>query len=142
MRLDHLLDPAAWFDLSDPVMGGASRAALAREGAVTVFSGVVSLDRGGGFASMRGAPGDHDLSGFAGLALRARGDGKRYGLRLRTTAVHDGVNFQATFQTVPGAALDLVLPWREFRPLFRGAEVRVHPPLDPARVRALVPIIG
>lgn len=142
MRFDHLLDPAAWFDLSDPVMGGVSRSSLSREGGVAVFSGLVSLDRGGGFASVRSTPGDHDLSSFSALALRLRGDGKRYGLRLRTTAAFDGVTYQAAMATIAGEAVDLVLPWAAFRPQLRGVEVRGHPPLDPARVRTFGLIIG
>jgi monofunctional biosynthetic peptidoglycan transglycosylase len=131
----------AWHDISDPVMGGVSRGQMVTTGQVGVFTGVVSLDHGGGFASVRSHEGCYDLAAFDGLVVRARGDGKRYGLRLRTTNDFDGVNYQVDLQ--PGRAWqDFRCPFRDFRPVFRGRPVVGHPPLDPARIRSFGLIIA
>jgi NADH dehydrogenase [ubiquinone] 1 alpha subcomplex assembly factor 1 len=124
-----------WSSIGDPVMGGRSRAELVVEGGVAVFSGVVSLERNGGFASVRSEPGAYDLSRYQGLLLRVRGDGKRYALRLRTTDAFDGVSFQAWLQPEPGAWREVRLPFAAFEAVFRGGTVPGHPPLDPAAVR-------
>jgi NADH dehydrogenase [ubiquinone] 1 alpha subcomplex assembly factor 1 len=125
----------AWSSIDDVVMGGVSRSEMVTENGVAVFRGVLSLENSGGFASVRSRPAGHDLSGFAALTLRVRGDGKRYKLRLRTTDAFDGVSWEAPLETNGRDWEDVVVPLDAFRPTFRGRLVRDHPPLDPARVR-------
>jgi monofunctional biosynthetic peptidoglycan transglycosylase len=135
-------DAARWHDISDPVMGGISSSEMVEEEGVGVFKGVVSLEHGGGFASVRSAEGHYDLSGYDGLAVRVRGDGKRYGLRLRTSETFDGVNYQVDFTPAPGVWLDVNLPFAGFQPVFRGRPVAGHPPLDPGAVKTFGLIIA
>jgi monofunctional biosynthetic peptidoglycan transglycosylase len=132
----------AWHGISDPVMGGISSSEMVAEGGTGVFKGVVSLERGGGFASVRSAEGHYDLSGYDGLTFRVRGDGKRYGLRLRTSDGFDGVNYQAVFTPPAGVWVDVKLPFSGFQPVFRGRPVAGHPPLDPGAVRTFGLIIA
>jgi monofunctional biosynthetic peptidoglycan transglycosylase len=68
---DDPLRVSAWEAVGDPVMGGASTSRFAPlPGGMAAFSGVVSLDRGGGFASVRSAQGLFDLAQvFAGAHL-------------------------------------------------------------------------
>lgn len=124
-----------WIPIDDVVMGGvsASRAAITDEGTL-VFSGNVSLDQGGGFASIRSAPGHHDLGGCSGIVVRVRGDGKTYKLNLKTDAAFDGVQYQATFTPDAGSWQDVRLPWMAFAPRFRGRPRPDASPLDPARI--------
>lgn len=131
----------AWHGISDPVMGGVSRGEILTSGQIGVFTGVVSLDHGGGFASVRSSEGHYDLAAFDGLVARARGDGKRYGLRLRTSSTFDGVNYQADFEP-DGTWQDFWFAFRDFRPLLRGQPVTRHPPLDPAGVKSFGLIIA
>jgi NADH dehydrogenase [ubiquinone] 1 alpha subcomplex assembly factor 1 len=135
-------DAAKWHDISDPVMGGVSSSTMVAEDGVAVFAGVVSLEHRGGFASVRSAEGHHDLSGYDGLTVRVRGDGKRYGLRLRTAEAFAGVNYQADFTPAPGAWLDMKLPFAGFQPVLRGRPVAGHPPLDPATIETFGLIIA
>lgn len=122
-----------WHNLSDPIMGGVSHAQMLSSDGVGVFTGVLSLEQGGGFASVRSDEGHHNLARFDGLVVRARGDGKRYGFRLRTTTTLHGVNFQADLQ--PGSAWnDIWFPFREFQPIFRGRPAVGQAPLDPANI--------
>jgi hypothetical protein len=53
----------------------------------------LSLENNGGFASVRCLVGLTDLSEFAGLAVRVRGDGRPYQLRLRGNDRFDGVAY-------------------------------------------------
>jgi monofunctional biosynthetic peptidoglycan transglycosylase len=131
-----------WDAIGDPIMGGVSRGELAVENAIGSFRGVVSLEHGGGFASVRSAEGRYDLSGYAGLAVRVRGDGKRYGLRLRTSGDFDGVSYQADLQPGAGAWVEVELPFSSFQPVFRGRPVPSHPPLDPAAIRSFGLIVA
>ena len=133
---------ATWHDISDPVMGGISSSEMVEEDGVGVFKGVVSIEHSGGFASVRSAEGHYNLSGYDGLTLRARGDGKRYGLRLRTSEAFDGVNYQVDFTPAPGVWLDMNLPFAGFQPVFRGRPVAGHPPLDPATIKTFGLIIA
>lgn len=131
-----------WRSIGDPIMGGLSRGELVVADGVGSFQGVVSLEQGGGFASVRSADGRYDLSGYEGLVLRLRGDGKRYGMRLRTTTSFDGVNYQVEFQPVASEWSDIVLPFSSFRPVLRGRVVPDCPALDPARIKSFGLIIA
>lgn len=131
----------AWHGIGDPIMGGVSRGEMQVTGQIGIFTGLLSLDQGGGFASVRSSEGRYDLAAFDGLVVRARGDGKRYGMRLRTATAFDGVNYQVDIQ--PGRAWqDLWCPFRDFRPVFRGRTVVGHPLLDPASIKTFGLIIA
>jgi hypothetical protein len=90
-----------WPNIDDRVMGGVSRSGMRVANGIAVFEGQVSLDRNGGFASVRSRPAEHDLSAYRGVVLKVRGDGKRYRFRLRTADAKDGVSYQAPLE--PGA---------------------------------------
>lgn len=135
-------DAATWHDIGDPVMGGLSSGEMVAEDGVGVFKGVVSLEHSGGFASVRSAEGHYDLSGYDGLTVRVRGDGKRYGLRLRSSWGFDGLNYQADFAAAAGVWVDIKLPFTGFRPVFRGRPAAVHPPLDLGAVKTFGLIIA
>ena len=124
-----------WRAINDGVMGGVSRggAEIAREGWL-VFSGEVSLEHGGGFASVRTAPAPLGVTGVQALRLEARGDGKRYKLNLKTDAAFDGVQYQTAFTTPAGEWTSVALPLDAFAPKFRGRDVPDAPAIDPARI--------
>lgn len=132
-------DPAEyerWIGVHDRVMGGVSEAALVQSGGYAVFSGSVSLEFGGGFASVRRTPADLDLGGKAGLTVRVRGDGKEYQLRLKPGDRLDGVTWRALFVPGPGWQT-LELPFDRFEPVFRGRPVPGAGALDPAALRQI-----
>jgi len=135
--IDFAADPIPWRTIDDVVMGGVSSSRMVVEDGVAVFSGRVSLDNNGGFASARSADQHHDLSACNGVRLKVRGDGKRYALRLRTLDARDGVSYLMRFETEVGEWQEIVLPFAGFVPSFRGRVVEGHPPVDPARVCGL-----
>jgi len=61
-----------WHAINDGVMGGVSqgRARITGDG-VLVFSGVVSLENNGGFASIRSEPSPLQIRGARGIKLRS-----------------------------------------------------------------------
>jgi len=123
-----------WQIVNDNVMGGISRSAIEMDkDGFAVFSGTVSLENNGGFASMRTqARSPADLSEFEGLSVRVFGDGKTYSLRLRT--VKNGritpYSYEARFTTSGGEWETHKLPYRDFRAVFRGNSVRGNPELN------------
>lgn len=138
-------DPAAahgFAPIDDVVMGGRSWSRAAVAGGALRFEGEVSLERGGGFASIRSRPRPVDLSGFAGLVLTARGDGRRYQVNLRTDEAFDGVTWQAALELPAGAWRTVTLPFAAFAPRFRGRAVPEAGPLDPSRVTTLGLLVG
>jgi len=134
--IDFAHGAPVWRSIDDVVMGGASSSVMSIENGVAVFRGIVSLENNGGFASGRSPSGDFDLSPFDGIAVRLRGDGKRYAIRLRTAATFDGVSYQVKLQPAAGQWQDFFLPFSQFEPVFRGRKLENHPPLEPAKVTA------
>lgn len=128
-------DEDVWQSIDDVVMGGVSASEFrVTPGGMGVFHGVLSLEHGGGFASVRSRPARVDLSAYDGLEIRARGDGKRYRLRLRTDPHLDGVAYQVGFKARDGAWQAMRFPFERFRPVFRGRAVPDAPPLDVSNV--------
>lgn len=135
MIVDFAAGEGVWQSIDDVVMGGVSRSEMLVQNGVAVFRGVVSLENGGGFASVRSLPASHDLSRFDGLVLRVKGDGRSYRFRLRTTAAFDGPSYEAPLHTSTTEWEEITLPFASFRPVFRGRPAAECPPLDPSRIR-------
>jgi len=125
----------AWQIVNDDVMGGVStsRFEILTNGSA-VFSGVVSLENNGGFASVRSAPAVQNLAGVDAFVLRVRGDGRSYKFTARTDRSFDSAIYQTSFTTRPGEWAEHRLPLKQFVPTFRGRVLADAPPLDPARV--------
>jgi monofunctional biosynthetic peptidoglycan transglycosylase len=131
-----------WPSIDDTVMGGRSASEMRIEEGTAVFTGKVSLENNGGFASVRSLPDDHDLSGYRGVSIRVRGDGKTYGLRLKTDRRFDSVSYQARLAPGNGEWKVVRIPFDEFRPVFRGRPVPGAPVLDPASIKSFGLIIS
>ena len=138
LDFDDVAEAASWRPVDDVVMGGVSRSAFdLAEAGIARFSGKVSLEYNGGFASVRTPPRDWDTAGAKAFVLRARGDGHAYKFTLRTGDGFDGIQYQARFAPPAGEWTDVRLAVESFVPTFRGRVLNDSPPLDPARVRAL-----
>jgi hypothetical protein len=75
----------------------------ARPGRPRVFEGTVSLERNGGFASIRSTPADRGRPGAQTCFIEARATGKRFKLNLLTDDAFDSINYQASFTpSAPG----------------------------------------
>lgn len=132
-----------WTIVNDGVMGGRSASNLElTESGTAAFSGYLSLENNGGFASTRAIFDRLDLSEFDGIALRVKGDGRSYQLRIRTTGRFDGVSYSSEFATDAGEWTEVFLPFSQFRPTFRGRTPRGMGPLDPSSIRQIGFLIG
>lgn len=131
------ISPGAWQIVNDDVMGGVStsRFQVLTNGAL--FSGVLSLEHNGGFASVRSAPGRHNLDGVDAFILRVRGDGRRYKFTVRSETGFDSPLYQYAFTTKRGEWEDHRLPFKDFVPTFRGRVLTSIPPLDPAAISSM-----
>jgi hypothetical protein len=97
-----------WQLFTDTVMGGVSKATMARETiegrAAIRLRGNVSLENNGGFVQIsldfRPDGGPIDASSWSGIEVDAFGNGEEYGVNLRTT--------------------DLTRPWQSYRQTFRA----------------------
>ena len=124
-----------WTSVDDVVMGGVSDSLMqVSEDGTGVFAGHLSLENEGGFASVRAPLPENDYSGYDGIVLRVKGDGKRYSFRVRTDMVFDGVVYRQEFDTVAGEWMDVLSPFSDFKPSFRGRIASDAPPLDPSRI--------
>lgn len=137
-RFDSEAACAPWQSIDDVVMGGRSKSGLTYSGEGTgVFSGTVSLENNGGFASVRFALMESDLRGASAIALRVRGDGKTYQLRLRDQDGFDGVNHCAEFRAPADQWKEVLVPLASLEPRYRGRVLRDEPPLGLGSIRSL-----
>jgi monofunctional biosynthetic peptidoglycan transglycosylase len=119
--------------IDDRVMGGVSKSGLLPAEGIGIFAGEVSFESGGGFASVRSETGSWDLSGFEGVELLVRGDGKTYKFSITTDTLEDSVVYRARFAA--GDDWETVrIPFSSFMPSFRGVVVPHAPPLDTAAI--------
>ncbi|WP_417347247.1 CIA30 family protein [Ferrimonas sp.] len=129
-----------WRAINDGVMGGVSQSQMLATDGGCCFDGVVSLEYGGGFASMRRPLALPD--GCRALKLRLKGDGNRYQLRLKMDGLYDGVLYVSDFTTQEGREEEIELPLGSFQPRFRGRAVTGVEPLDVSRVEQVGLLIG
>ena len=131
-------DELVWTSVDDGVMGGLSEGKAEMKDGVLVFSGAISLENNGGFSSVRCEGKEYDFSGKSGLILRVKGDGRVYKLRLETDALFNGseIGYQADFKTEAGKFVELILPFAEFLPSWRGRDLD-GPPLDLTKVKEI-----
>ena len=131
-------DRGEWYVINDVVMGGLSQSTIQLTGRKTgVFAGTLSMENNGGFASVRIGMGPRDLSPYAGLEIRVRGDGRSYQLRLRTDEGFDGIAYRAHFETREGEWITTRIPFDNFLPTFRGRTLNDAPALDRSGIHQL-----
>jgi NADH dehydrogenase [ubiquinone] 1 alpha subcomplex assembly factor 1 len=122
----------AWRVVNDDVMGGISTSQFSiSEDGKAVFSGRISLENNGGFASARTRL-QADLGGHDGIVIRVKGDGKTYGFRLKTTISGriTPYSWEALFTAPAGEWTEIKLPFSGFSPVYRGRQLVNVPELD------------
>jgi monofunctional biosynthetic peptidoglycan transglycosylase len=112
----------AWAANNDGVMGGLSQGGAQLVEGGMLFSGELSLENNGGFASVY-AEDSFNLSEYAGIRFSVLGDGRTYLLRLQSDAVfrqRGWVAFSREFATVKGEWIEVFVPFSELKQSWRG----------------------
>lgn len=125
-----------WGAVDDVVMGGVSESNIQLVEGTALFAGNVSTANSGGFASVRTknfSPA-FNLTGYEGIELRVRGDGKRYKFFLRTDTRWDGVGYSYSFDTVANTWIDVRIPFADLIPVFRAKTLQDSPPIDASQI--------
>lgn len=128
-----------WGAVDDVVMGGVSESNIRLVENTALFAGNVSTANSGGFASVRTrnfSPA-FDLSGYEGIDLRLKGDGKRYKFLLRTETKWDGTAYCYSFDTVPNIWMTIRIPFSEMIPVFRAKTLNDYPQIDKTQISSL-----
>ena len=128
---------APWQIVNDDVMGGLSNSTLQIGALAAVFQGKLSRRNNGGFASVRLAMSNPDLTSCDAFRLNLRGDGRRYRFTVRTADCPEGVSYQCGLDTRSGEWETHLIPFQRFVASYRGRAVPEAVPLDPAKVSAL-----
>ncbi len=115
-----------WRIVNDGVMGGLSQGKIQWDESenIMIWSGTVSLENNGGFASIRTAPQRYETGNFQQVLLRVKGDGNTYKFRMRPSGNFDGIAYSLDFATKKDEWTEISLLAADFQPTFRG---RIYP---------------
>jgi len=168
---DHLQDDSrddqqddqqdlGWRIINDTVMGGVSESRFTTMPYGARFEGTVSLDQGGGFASVRAPESIRDVSEADAFRVRVRGDGQTYAVTAYT-ATGGRVSYRQTFTVPKNEPEDaqetsqetsqesrrdgwtrVVIPFADLTPYRRGRHVPSAPAFDPSTLRTFGFLIG
>ena len=127
----------SWTSVNDGVMGGVSKGGFKRTAQGTLlFSGELSLENNGGFASIRTQPREFNLSGMSAVVVKVRGDGRTYWLELRTSGQMGASSFRAYLPTTAGEWQETSIPLADFKLQAFGQELPFKA-INPAAVSSI-----
>lgn len=117
-------DWSVWEIENDVVMGGKSTSDLSRskEGNA-VFTGFVSLENNGGFASLQYHFESKDISGYEKAIIFLKGDGKEYQFRIKAN-LNEKAAYVYNFKT-SGEWQTIEIPLNKMEPTFRGTKLNM-----------------
>ncbi|GAC32734.1 NADH:ubiquinone oxidoreductase complex I intermediate-associated protein 30 [Paraglaciecola polaris LMG 21857] len=130
MNLFKINENDSWQSLNDGVMGGVSKSQLTHLDKLAVFSGHVSLDNNGGFASVNRRVFVSNVALESELTIRVMGDGKRYQLRLKSGVQKGCPSYSAGFTTQANVWQTFRFKLNEFKATLRGKRVPDAPKLN------------
>jgi NADH dehydrogenase [ubiquinone] 1 alpha subcomplex assembly factor 1 len=127
-----------WKVINDGVMGGISESKFEiLPNQTGQFSGMVSLENNGGFASVRAMLRDSISGNFEKIILRVNGDGKTYSFRIRTDENFDGVTYASSFTTKNDEWTEHEFSPDDFIPTFRGRTLNNVPRLNGQQIKQI-----
>ncbi|HEY9220013.1 MAG TPA: CIA30 family protein [Lutibacter sp.] len=117
-------DISDWKIVNDAVMGGqsSSKFYLNEEG-LGIFTGTVSLENNGGFASLKHRLKRMNIEDYKKVIIHLKGDGKRYQFRLKSTK-EDQQAYISYFETT-GEWQTIVIMLSALEPTFRGRKLNM-----------------
>jgi NADH dehydrogenase [ubiquinone] 1 alpha subcomplex assembly factor 1 len=133
-------DWSVWEIENDVVMGGISTSQLSRsEEGNAVFTGKVSLENNGGFASMQYHFSPKNITGYTKAVIRLKGDGKDYQFRIKAD-LKERADYIYTFKTT-GEWQNIEIPLNQMEPSYRGDKLR-QPNFNADQIQEIRFLIG
>lgn len=130
-----LKNQLTWRIINDGVMGGISNSQMELlPTGKWQFSGMVSLENNGGFASTRGILIDNPTQSFSKIKIQLKGDGKKYSFRIRTDDNFDGVAYKNDFATQVDKWEEIILSLADFIPTWRGRQLQNIAAITPTKI--------
>ena len=119
---DKKADLSNWMVVNDVVMGGRSDSSFGFDpDGNGLFSGEVSLENNGGFASVRYRFPKMQVKDYTKIRIRCKGDGKRYQFRVKDDSDHNYTYIQH-FET-SGEWETIEIQLNSLYPNFRGRKL-------------------
>ncbi len=127
----------SWTSVNDGVMGGVSKGGFKRTDEGTLlFSGNLSLENNGGFASIRTKPNPMDLSGMNAVVVKAKGDGRTYWVEMRVSRQMGASSYRADLPTTAGKWTEVTVPIKDFK-LQAFGQTLPSKPINLAKVESI-----
>jgi monofunctional biosynthetic peptidoglycan transglycosylase len=127
-----------WQAVNDGVMGGVSEGRFKITADKTMeFSGRLSLENNGGFASVRTKLTNFDIRGGDTLVVRVKGDGREYVLNIYTKSRRMAFSYRAPLPTMRDEWMEVSVPLDEFIPTSFGNRVQGMGPVEPDQINSL-----
>ena len=127
-----------WQAVNDNVMGGVSDGRFKITADKTMeFSGRLSLENNGGFASVRTKPADFDIKSGDALVVRVKGDGREYVLNIYTKSRRMAFSYRAPLPTTKDEWTEVSVPLDEFIPTAFGRRVQGMGPVESDQINGL-----
>lgn len=131
-----------WRIVNDGVMGGLSSSEAIVKDDKIIFSGSVSLENNGGFASLRSTIKDYDFHNFSGLEIKIMGDGKRYSASMKETTYFSGYFYTSTFETEKNTWTTIKIPFEKFKLYYFGEATNSSKKIPLENIKEVSLLIG
>jgi hypothetical protein len=131
-----------WRIVNDDVMGGISSSkAIIKDDKIT-FSGNVSLDNNGGFASLRSPVKNYTFENFSGIEIKIMGDGKRYSISMKETTYFSGYFYTSSFETKKDQWIIVQIPFNQLKLYYFGKETNSTKKIPLNNIKEISLLIG
>jgi hypothetical protein len=131
-----------WHIVNDGVMGGLSSSKVNVEDDKIIFSGNVSSENNGGFASLRSPIKDYNFENFSGIEIKIKGDGNRYSISMKETTYFSGYFYTSTFETQKDEWITIKIPFDQFKLYYFGKETKSGKKIPLNNIKEISLLIG
>ena len=132
-----------WRIVNDGVMGGLSSSrAIVNDDSTIIFSGNVSLENNGGFASLRSPVKDYNFEKFSGIEIKIKGDGKLYSISMKETTYFNGYFYTSSFETKKDEWNVVHISFNQFKIYYYGKETSSNKKIPLNNIKEISLLIG
>ena len=125
-----------WSIVNDDVMGGISKSKLSMSDENNLmFTGYLSLENNGGFASTRNRFKEQTLASVKSFKIKLKGDGNSYKLRIRQN--NRRASYSADFNSSKDKWTEVEISLEDFKPTWRGFTYSDYPAPDIEKISEL-----